>query len=75
VVWKDSAGVTCRRWNWRQCRRTRLLPETKNAYFVIDRMAPYPREELDRAAVDLIERLRRISPGCDLELETFGNPR
>lgn len=23
IVWKDSAGVTCRRWNWRQCRRTR----------------------------------------------------
>jgi DNA/RNA-binding domain of Phe-tRNA-synthetase-like protein len=75
VVWKDSAGVTCRRWNWRQCKRTRLLPGTKNAYFVIDRLAPYPRETLDRAAAELIGHLRRISPGSDLELETFGNPR
>jgi DNA/RNA-binding domain of Phe-tRNA-synthetase-like protein len=24
VVWRDDAGVTCRRWNWRQCVRTRL---------------------------------------------------
>ena len=23
VVWCDDAGVTCRRWNWRQARRTR----------------------------------------------------
>lgn len=22
VVWRDDAGVTCRRWNWRQCYRT-----------------------------------------------------
>jgi len=75
VVWKDSAGVTCRRWNWRQCKRTRLVPATKNAYFVIDRLAPYPRETLDRAAADLIGHLRRISPASDLELEIFGNPR
>ncbi len=24
VVWCDDAGVTCRRWNWRQSRRTQL---------------------------------------------------
>ena len=24
VVWRDDAGVTCRRWNWRQGRRTAL---------------------------------------------------
>lgn len=75
VVWKDSAGVTCRRWNWRQCRRTRLVPGTKNAYFVIDRLAPYPREALDRAAADLIGHLRRISPASDLELEILGKSR
>ena len=26
VVWRDDAGVTCRRWNWRQCTRTRSPP-------------------------------------------------
>ncbi|HET9795048.1 MAG TPA: phenylalanine--tRNA ligase beta subunit-related protein [Thermoanaerobaculia bacterium] len=72
IVWKDSAGVTCRRWNWRQCRRTRLVPETKNAYFVIDRLAPYPRTILERAADELSERLRRISAGVSLETEFLG---
>jgi DNA/RNA-binding domain of Phe-tRNA-synthetase-like protein len=74
VVWKDSAGVTCRRWNWRQCRRTRLLPETKNAYFVLDRLAPYPIESLRAAASELVERIHRITPECDLEIELLGNP-
>lgn len=72
VVWKDSAGVTCRRWNWRQCRRTRLLPGTKNAYFVLDRLAPYPLEILQRASEELVERLEQISPGCEIAKETFG---
>ena len=28
VVWCDDAGVTCRRWNWRQARRTQLREDT-----------------------------------------------
>ena len=28
VVWCDEAGVTCRRWNWRQARRTQLREDT-----------------------------------------------
>jgi DNA/RNA-binding domain of Phe-tRNA-synthetase-like protein len=36
IVWADDVGVTCRRWNWRQGRRTRLTEETTNAWFIID---------------------------------------
>lgn len=36
IVWADDIGVTCRRWNWRQGRRTRLTESTKNAWFIID---------------------------------------
>ena len=73
VVWKDSAGVTCRRWNWRQCRRTRLLPETRRAYFVIDRLPPWPVETVEEAAADLAVLLRRISPNVRLETEILGS--
>jgi DNA/RNA-binding domain of Phe-tRNA-synthetase-like protein len=73
VVWRDSAGVTCRRWNWRQCRRTRLLPETRNAYFVIDRLPPYPVDVVEGAAVDLAALLRRISPDVRLETAILGS--
>jgi DNA/RNA-binding domain of Phe-tRNA-synthetase-like protein len=72
VIWKDSAGVTCRRWNWRQCRRTRLTEESRNAYFVIDRLAPYPVQILFAAGEELKTYLSRISPGCELETEILG---
>jgi len=30
VVWCDDAGLTCRRWNWRQGVRTRLSASDKH---------------------------------------------
>lgn len=48
VVWADDAGVTCRRWNWRQGRRTRLTEASRNAYFVLEALSP-PFAEADFA--------------------------
>eukprot|EP01037_Dinobryon_pediforme_P006643 gene6643-6712_t len=42
VVWADEAGVTCRRWNWRQGTRTRVTLDTTDVWFVIERLAPMP---------------------------------
>ena len=36
VVWRDDAGVTCRRWNWRQGTRTRITLSTRRAAFILD---------------------------------------
>jgi DNA/RNA-binding domain of Phe-tRNA-synthetase-like protein len=72
VVWKDAAGVTCRAWNWRQCLRTRLTQATKNAYFVLERLAPYPLAHLHAAANELEDHLRQTSPDVKLEREHFG---
>jgi DNA/RNA-binding domain of Phe-tRNA-synthetase-like protein len=40
VVWCDDAGVTCRRWNWRQARRTQLREDTTAALFILDALDP-----------------------------------
>jgi DNA/RNA-binding domain of Phe-tRNA-synthetase-like protein len=74
VVWKDPAGVTCRRWNWRQCRRTRLVPETVNAYFVLDRLAPFPVGALEAAAQELRAHVSRLSPACEVAVDSLGAP-
>ena len=58
VVWADGAGVTCRNWNWRQGRRTRLTERTSNAYFILEGLAPACIDEhLDAAAATLEELL------------------
>jgi DNA/RNA-binding domain of Phe-tRNA-synthetase-like protein len=61
VVWRDDAGVTCRRWNWRQCRRTRLRDETTTALFIFDALDPMTDPELEAAADDLLGHLE--APG------------
>jgi len=65
VVWRDDQGVTCRRWNWRQCRRTALTAASEDLWFVIDRLAPMPMDELMRAGDELVAGLRRLSPGIE----------
>ena len=57
VVWRDDVGVTCRRWNWRQARRTGLTPETTAAFFVLDALDPLTDTELDAIADELAGHL------------------
>jgi len=63
IVWRDDQGVTCRRWNWRQCKRTALNAESRNLWFIIDRLPPMPVEELVRAGDELVAGLAQLSPG------------
>ncbi len=72
VVWRDDAGVTCRAWNWRQCVRTRLTEDTRNAYFVLDSLSPFSLEELNAAAHELEGYLKQLSPDCSLERFEIG---
>lgn len=57
VVWRDDAGVTCRRWNWRQGRRTGLADETRAALFILDALAPITDLKLTAAADALAQAL------------------
>ena len=57
VVWCDDAGVTCRRWNWRQARRTQLTETTTTALFILDALDPVTDDALHTAADDLLEHL------------------
>lgn len=62
VVWRDDDGVTCRRWNWRQSTRTRLEVETREMWFVLERLEPMPIRELERAGDELIAGVLEIAP-------------
>jgi len=63
VVWCDDAGVTCRRWNWRQARRTQLRDDTTAALFILDALGPVTGQALQAAADDLAAHLARLGPG------------
>jgi DNA/RNA-binding domain of Phe-tRNA-synthetase-like protein len=69
VIWADEEGVTCRRWNWRQCRRTQLTEATTSAYFLLEAIGEYPDEDLEAAADGLAGAIARISPGAEISRE------
>jgi DNA/RNA-binding domain of Phe-tRNA-synthetase-like protein len=60
VVWCDDEGVTCRRWNWRQARRTQLHDDTSAALFILDALDPMSDGELAAAADALTSHLSRL---------------
>lgn len=62
VVWCDPAGVTCRRWNWRQGARTQLRDDSRSALFILDALGPMTDAALTAAADDLAAQVRRLGP-------------
>ncbi|EON69973.1 hypothetical protein W97_09238 [Coniosporium apollinis CBS 100218] len=61
VVWCDDAGVTCRRWNWRQCSRTALSDGTTSVLFILDALEPVDDKALNAAADELSTGLSKLS--------------
>jgi DNA/RNA-binding domain of Phe-tRNA-synthetase-like protein len=72
VVWRDAAGITCRRWNWRQARRTALTDDTTTAIFILDALAPMTDEALVDAADALAGHLLRLGPRIHIERRLIG---
>lgn len=65
IVWRDDQGVTCRRWNWRQCVRTRLTTSTTEALFIVDALggaATPAQDRAEAAAADLVDQIVVDSP-------------
>ncbi|MFP3578938.1 phenylalanine--tRNA ligase beta subunit-related protein [Arthrobacter sp. fls2-241-R2A-200] len=62
VIWCDDEGVTCRRWNWRQGRRTQLQDETTTALFILDALDPVTTDALQAATEDLATHLSSLGP-------------
>jgi DNA/RNA-binding domain of Phe-tRNA-synthetase-like protein len=72
VVWRDDQGVTCRRWNWRQCLRTRISHSTTTAMFILDGLATLGTGGLRAAEAELTESLSRLSPGATFASRLLG---
>ena len=70
IVWRDDAGVTCRRWNWRQCVRTRLTDATTDALFIVDGLGAEAEERAHAAAEHLVAMLLVDSPDASFATRT-----
>ncbi len=67
VVYTDSKEVLCRRWNWRECDKTKMTEETKDVILVVEALPPVTKEEL----AEVEEELNRlITKYCGGEIRT-----
>ncbi len=67
VVYTDNKEVLCRRWNWRECDKTKMTEETKDVILVVEALPPVTKEELDEVEEELN---RLITKYCGGEIRT-----
>jgi DNA/RNA-binding domain of Phe-tRNA-synthetase-like protein len=53
VIYADSAGALCRRWNWKEAERTKLTEATTRGFLVVEALPPVDRAALEAALNDL----------------------
>lgn len=68
VVYVDDKEVLCRRWNWRECDKSKMTKDTKNVSIVIEGLPPVTREEIEKIINELSEMLQKY---CGGEIKTF----
>lgn len=58
IIYADAQGALCRKWNWKECERTKITDKTKNAIIYIDGLPPIKKDKLEKVlkeAKELIE--------------------
>ncbi len=75
VIWRDEIGVTCRRWNWRQGVRTRIEPNTRNMWFILESLPEMPIQSLQEAGKEMIKHLQVIMPDSVIEQSLVFAPK
>jgi DNA/RNA-binding domain of Phe-tRNA-synthetase-like protein len=68
VIYSDDKEVLCRRWNWRECDKTKMTEETRNVVLVVEGLPPVTKQEM---AGILNDFRRLISKHCGGEVETM----
>ena len=55
VIYKDDKEVLCRRWNFRECDKSKMTEETKNALLVVEGLPPVSQEKVEGVVQELGE--------------------
>lgn len=63
VIYKDDRNVLCRRWNWRDCDKTKIKDSTKNVILYVEALPPLTREKLEEVCKELISLINMFCGG------------
>lgn len=75
LVYKDDAGILCRKLNWRENDRTKITPQTKNAVIVFEGLPPMTEAGVRMAADEMAALAREFCVAqTRVEILTAGHP-
>lgn len=74
VIYADDVDVLCRRWNWRECDKTKMTEETEEAMFVVEGLPPVDRGEVAKIIEELSHLVNRYCSG-ETCIELLGRDR
>ncbi|MCR4335251.1 MAG: lysine--tRNA ligase [archaeon] len=57
IIYKDEKEVLCRRWNWRECDKSKLTEQTKKAVIYIESLNP--KDNLEEAVEELASLMEK----------------
>jgi len=63
VIYADDKEVLCRRWNWRECDKSKMTESTKNVTLVLEGLPPVIKEEIGSAISELAELVKKFCGG------------
>jgi len=63
VIYKDRGGVICRRWNYRECERTKITDQTQNAIVVMEDLNDIPIDKFEGMLYELQELIEKYIGG------------
>ncbi len=53
VIYADDKEVLCRRWNWRECDKSKMTGQTKNVTLVVEGILPVTAEDMKQIVSEL----------------------
>ena len=63
VVYADDKEVLCRRWNWRECDKSKMSEQTKNITLVVEELSPVTKEEVHTIVKELGQLIEKFCGG------------
>ncbi len=67
VIYSDDKEVLCRRWNWRECDKTKMTEKTRDVVLVVEGLPPVSQAEIS-ALIDELGQMVKVY--CDGDIET-----
>jgi len=63
VVYADDKEILCRRWNWRECEKSKMTEDTKNVAIVVEGLPPVTNEDIVRILGELSKLVKKHCGG------------